>query len=149
MAIDQNGIYATALAITGETNGNNVIDHGANTYHGIGPRPLYIPIMVTEQFADTGSNSVGYVVFQSSQYEAFNSSVTNTVIASIPTNAPVGMLAYPIMPPLGQDQRYSRLVFTVGEASGNFSAGKVTAWVSPDPDIVKNKPLGYTGPTTA
>jgi hypothetical protein len=147
MAMDQNGIYATALAITGDTNSNNVIDHGANTYHGIGPRPLYIPILVTEAFTDTGSNSTAEIVFQSSQYEGFNSSITNTVIASIPTNAATGLLACPIMPPLGQDQQYSRLTTVV--SGGNFTAGKISAWISPDPDIVKNKVLGYTGPTTA
>lgn len=149
MAIDQNGIYCDALAITGDTNSNNVIDHSANTYHGIGPRPLYIPILVTEQFADTGNNSTANVVFQSSQYEAFNSAITNTVIAKIDTNTATGLMAVPIMPPLGQSNRYSRLAFIVDSAAGNFSAGKVTAWVTPDPDLVKNKPLGYTGPSTS
>ena len=149
MAIDQNAIYADALAITGDTNSNNVIDHGANTYHGIGPRPLFIPILVTEAFTDTGNNSTALVVFQSSQYEAFNSSITNTVIAKIATNTATGLMAVPCMPPLGQDQRYSRLLFQIDSAAGNFSTGKVTAWVTPDPDLVKNKALGYTGPTTA
>lgn len=147
MAIDQNGIYCTALAITGDTNSNNVIDHGANTYHGIGPRPLYIPILVTEAFTDAGDNSTADVVFQSSRYEAFNSSITNTVIAKIGTNTATGLMACPIMPPLGQDQQYSRLTTVV--SGGNFSTGKITAWLTPDPDLVKNKPLGYTGPSTS
>lgn len=147
MAIDQNAIYCSGLAITGDTNSNNVIDHAANTYHGIGPRPLYIPIVVTEAFTDSGDNSTADVVFQSSQYEAFNSSITNTVIAKIGTNTATGLMAVPIMPPLGQDQRYSRLTTVV--SGGNFSAGKISAWVTPDPDLVKNKPLGFTGPTTA
>ncbi len=147
MPIDQNEIYCSGLAITGDTNSNNVIDHGANTYHGTGPRPLYIPIVVTEAFTDTGDNSTADIVFQSSQYEAFNSSITNTVIAKIATNQATGLLAQPIMPVLGQDQRYSRLTTTV--SGGNFSAGKISAWLTPDPDAWKPKPLGYTGPTTS
>lgn len=147
MPIDQQDLYCTDLPITGDTNSNNVVDHGANTYHGIGPSPLYIPIHVTEAFTDTDSNSTANIVFQSSQYVGFNSSVTNTVIAAIPTNAAVGLLACPIMPPLGQDQQYSRLTTVV--SGGNFTAGKITAYVTPDPDLVKNKAKGWTGPSTS
>lgn len=147
MPIDQQDIYCTDLAITGDTNSNNVIDHGGNTYHGIGPRQLYIPIHVTEVFADSGDNSTALVVFQSSQYVGFNSSITNTVIARIDTNSAVGLLACPIMPPLGQDQQYSRLTTTV--SGGNFTTGKITAYVTPDPDLVKNKAVGWTGPATS
>lgn len=147
MPIDQQDIYCDALAITGDTNSNNVVDHGGNTFHGIGNRAAYIPIYVTEQFADSGNDSTALVVFQSSQYVAFNSSITNTVIARIDTNSPVGLLAVPAMPPLGQDQQYSRLTTTV--SGGNFSAGKITAFVTFDPDLVKNKAAGWTGPTTS
>jgi hypothetical protein len=148
MPIDQQDIYCTDLAITGDTNSNNVIDHGANTFHGIGPRALYIPIYVTEQFADTNDNSSTNIVFQSSQYVGFNSSITNTVIGIIPTNAAVGLLCCPNMPPLGQDQQFSRL--TTGPAvGGNFSAGKITAFVTADPDLVRQKTVGWTGPSTS
>lgn len=147
MPIDQNEIYCSGLAITGDTNSNNVIDHSANTYHGVGPRPLYIPLLVTEAFTDTGDNSTADIVFQSSQYEAFNSSITNTVIGKIATNQATGYIGFPIMPPLGQDQRYSRLTTVV--SGGNFSTGKISAWVVADLDVWKAKALGYTGPTTS
>lgn len=145
MPIDQQDLYCTDLAITGNTNSNNVIDHGGNTYHGIGPRALYIPIHVTTAF--TGGNTAGTVVFQSSQYVGFNSSVTNTTIADLPLNAAVGLLACPAMPPLGQDQQYSRLTFV--NLGSNYSAGAITAYTTPDPDLVKNKAVGWTGPSTS
>lgn len=147
MPIDQQDIYCTDLAITGDTNSNNVIDHGGNTYHGIGPKPLYIPIMVTEAFTDSGNNSTAEIIFSSSQYVGINSSITNTTIGKIPTNAAVGMLACPIIPPLGQAAQYSQLSFVV--SGGNFTTGKVTAYVTPDPDLVVNKPVGWVGPTTS
>jgi len=148
MAIDQDLLLCSAQAITGSAVSDNVIDTSAAASRpGTGPRPLYVDLRVTEAFTDSGNNSTADVIIQSSPYAALNSSLTNTTIGQIATNAAVGDRVIAMIPPSAVDKQYYGLYFSV--AGGNFTTGKVTAWVTPDQDLRRDFTLGYTGPTTS
>ncbi len=148
MPIDQLDVFCSTQAITANAISDNVIDIGsAYARHGVGPRPLYIVVQTTTLFADTGNNSTGSVLYQTSPYVGINSSITNTTIGTIATNSAVGDRIVALLPPVPGDNRYAALYFVM--SGGDFSAGAVTAWVTPDPDLWAAKPAGWTGPTTA
>ena len=146
MPIDQLDVFSDAQAITSNTISTNVVSLGsAYTRHGVGPRPLYIVVQTTTQFADSGDNSSGTVIYQTSPYVGINSSITNTTIGTIATNSAVGDKIVALLPPVPGDNAFAALYFSM--AGGDFSAGAVTAWVTPDPDLSSTKPAGWTGPS--
>jgi len=148
MPIDQQDVFSTAQAITANAISDNVIDlASAYTRHGTGPRPLYIVVQTTTQFADTGNNSTGTVIFQTDTAANMSVSNTNTTLGTIATNSAVGDRIVALLPPIPGDKRYMGLYYQM--SGGDFSAGAVTAWITPDPDLWSAKPAGWTGPTTS
>ena len=150
MAIDLDMRFSNAQAITGSAISDNVIDlKVAGRNFGTGPRPLYLDGRVTTAFTDTGNNSTADIIVQSSPYVALNSSLTNTTVGQIATNAAVGdrPAGWPIaLPSLQGDKQYLGLYYSV--SGGNFSTGAFTCWLTPDPDLWDAKAVGYTGPST-
>jgi hypothetical protein len=149
MPIDQQGIYSNAQAITANAISDNVIDHGSNYADpGVGPRALYVEGIVTTTFSDSGNNSTGSVIFQQSPYVGINSSITNTTIGTIATNAAANTRLGPwLLPPIkGTTNRYSALYYSM--AGGDFSAGAVSLWITADPRNWAAQPVNYTGPST-
>ncbi len=151
MAIDQHMLLCNAQAVTNAAISGNVIDLGAaGRLFGVGVRPLYIDGRVTTTFADTGNNSTLDIIVQSSPYAGLNSSITNTTVGYVATNAAAGdrPVGFPIPLPAGNaDKQYLGLY--LNPVGGDFSAGAVTIWLTPDPDLWDAKPVGYTGPTTS
>lgn len=150
MPIDQSMLFSSAQAVTNAAISANVIDLGAARHFGVGPRPLYLDARVTTQFADTGNNSTLDIIVQSSPYVGINSSITNTTVGYVATNAAVGdrPVGFPVALPAGNaDKQYLALYYS--PVGGDFSAGAITAWITADPDLWDAKPVGYTGPTTA
>ena len=146
MPIDQQDLFCTALAITGDTNASNIIDYGsASTRQGTGPRPLYVQVHVTEAFTDSGNNSTAEVRLVCAPDVALTNTFTNTTLATIPTNAAIGKMAPVLLPGAGLNCQYASLVFVV--SGGNFTTGKVTAYVTADPDDWSAKSKAWTGPT--
>jgi len=149
MAIDQLMLFYSANSVVVATN-SDIIPLSATRQFGTGARPLYIDGRVTTTFSDSGSNSTGTITLQTCPYEAFNSSITNTVVGTIATNAAVGSrpTGWPIaLPSLGANQAFLRL--TTANAGGDFSTGAMTAWLTPDPEIWTAQPVGWTGPSTS
>jgi hypothetical protein len=147
MAIDQLMLLYSNTAITGAVN-SDIIPLSAARQFGTGARPLYIDGRVTVAFTDTGDNSSAVLIVQSSPYEAFNSAITNTTVLDIATNAAVGARLGPIaLPALGANCAFLRLTTSV--AGGNFTAGSITAWLTPDPELYTAQPVGWTGPSTS
>ncbi len=149
MPIDQLDVFSTAQAITANAISDNVISIGsAYARHGTGPRPLYIVVQTTTQFADTASNSTAEVVFQVDTAVNMAVANANTVIGTIATNSAVGDRIIALLPPIPGDKAFMALYYRMN-ASGDFSAGAVTAWITPDPDMWSAKPAGWTGPATS
>lgn len=144
MAIDQLMLLFSNTAITGDTN-SDIMDLGTTRQFGNGPVPLYLDVRCTVAFTDTGNNSTAVIQCQSSPYEAFNSSITNTTCATIPTNMAVGDRLLFQIPPLAADKRYFRVATVT--SGGNFSTGSLTAWVTPNPEVYSAQPVGWTGPS--
>jgi hypothetical protein len=102
---------------------------------------------VTVVIANVGTDTTTVTV-QSSPYEAFNSSITNTVVWTIPVNSAVGYRVGPVMlPPLSADKAFLRLATSV--TGGNAVTGSLTMWLTPDPEIWSAQPVGWTGPSTS
>ncbi len=143
MAIDQLGLFYSNAALTGATN-SDIVPLTTTRQFGTGARPLYIDGRVTVIMANTGTDTTTITV-QSSPYEAFNSSITNTVIATIASNAAVGTRIGPVvLPALAADKAFLRLASSV--TGGNAVTGSVTMWLTPDPEIYTAQPVGWTGP---
>jgi hypothetical protein len=136
--------FYSNTAITGDTN-SDIMPLSATRQFGCGARPLYIDGVCTVTFDDSSNNSSAVVVCQSSPYEAFNSSITNTTLMTIATNTTAGTRIGPVaLPLLGADKAYLRLTTTV--SGGNFSNGSITMWLTPDPQGWTAQPVGWTGP---
>ena len=144
MAIDQLMLLYSNTSVVSDIN-SDIMDLGTTRQFGNGPVPLYVDLRVTVAFTDSGNNSTSVVQCQSSPYEAFNSSITNTTMCTIATNAAVGDRILFQIPPLAADKRYFRLATVT--AGGNFTTGSVTAWVTPNPEVYSAQPVGWTGPS--
>jgi hypothetical protein len=149
MAIDQDLLFASNVAITGDALVGDVVDLVTKYVRpGVGPRPLYIDGRVSAAFTDTGNNSTATLYLQTSPYAAINSVTTNTAIGTIATNAAIGDRIGPFtIPPLTTTDRYMGIYAVT--AGGNFSTGSVTIWATPDIDARVDFPVGWTGPSTS
>ncbi len=147
MPIDQLMLLFSNTSVVSDTN-SDIIPLSATRQFGNGAVPLYIDGVCTVTFDDSGNNSSAVVQCQSSPYEAFNSSITNTTMFTIATNTTSGTRLGPVqIPPLAADKAYFR-VSTV-TAGGNFSNGSITLFVTPNPGIYSAQPVGWTGPSTS
>jgi hypothetical protein len=149
MAIDQDLLFCSNTAVTGNQINGNVIDTvDADTRFGSGARPLVIDGRVTVTFTDSGDNSSAILYLHTSPYEAINSVTTNTAIGTIATNAAAGTRIGPFtLPPGLATERYWGVYSVV--TNGNFSAGNITMWITPDVDDSRAFGVGWTGPTTS
>jgi hypothetical protein len=144
MATDILMTFFSNTAVTANTN-SDIMPMGATRQFGIGARPLYVDGICTVTFADSGDNSSATLTVQSSPYEAFNSSITNTNCWTIATNTASGTRVGPfVLPPLGADKAFLRVV--TQNAGGDFSAGSISLWLTPDPYLYSPQPVGWTGP---
>lgn len=145
MPIDQLMLLFSNTSVVGDTN-SDIIDLATTRQFGLGATPLYLDGVCTVTFDDSGNNSTAVIQCQSSPYEAFNSSITNTTLITIATNTASGTRIGPVqIPPLAADKRYFR-VSTV-TSGGNFSNGSITLFVTPNPGIYSAQPVGWTGPS--
>lgn len=144
--IDQQDVFSTAQALTGNAISSNVVDLGnAYTRHGVGPRPLYLVVHVTTAFS--GANSTTDVRYSTSPYVGINSSITNTTICTLAANQAVGQVGAFLLPTVPGDNQFAALNYVVA-GSNNTTAG-VTAYVTPDPDLYSAKVKNWTGPSTS
>ena len=142
--IDQYMLFFSNTAVTANTN-SDIIPLATTRQFGTGARPLYVDGICTVTFDDSGNNSTSTITVQSSPYEAFNSSITNTNCWVIATNTTSGTRVGPfVLPPLGADKAFLRLV--TQNTNGDFGNGSITMWLTPDPYLYTAQPVGWTGP---
>ncbi len=144
--IDQLMLFYSNTSITGAIN-SDIIPLTTTRQFGTGARPLYIDGITTVVIANVGTD-VTTLTVQSSPYEAFNSSITNTVVGTIATNTAVNTRIGPFqLPPLSADKAFLRLATSV--TGGNSMTGSITMFLTPDPYIWTAQPVGWTGPSTS
>lgn len=138
--------FSDEQAITANAASSNQIDLGVARDMAIGARPLYVVAQVTTAFTDTGSNSNCTVYFRTDSVSAMNSATNAQTIGVFATNAAVGTRLCQLIQPLATDERYVDLYYSM--AGGDMSAGAVTAWITPDPDLQTYYANNYTVSTS-
>lgn len=135
MILSANLIYSDKQAVTATAASTNIIDHGANgrTYGGSADlgrdlgKGSKIPILVqvVEDFADLTSLTVAFQVSATSAFGSPKTVASQTVdLAALKAGKQFSIDTMP----LGSDQRYSRLYYTVTGTAP--TAGRITAAVT-------------------
>lgn len=138
--------FSAAQAITANAASTNQLDLGAARDIAYGARPMYVVAQVTTAFTDSGSNSNCTVYLRSDSDVAMGSPTNCQTIGVFATNAAVGTRLCQVIQPLATDERYLDLYYSMG--GGDMSAGNVTAWITPDPDLQAYYPNNYTVSTS-
>jgi len=147
MPIDQLMKFSDEQALTsGTVESTNALDLKAAREFSNGARPLYLVCQVTTAFTDSGSDSTIAVTTETS---ADDSSYTASVqtIGTFAALSAVGTKLVVQLAPSLYNKRYLRLKYTA--ANGNLSTGKVTSYLTADPDLWTTFAAGYTGPSTS
>lgn len=144
---DEETTFSEEQAITGSAISTNIIDLKAARTMGTGARPLFVVLKVTTAFTDSSDNSSATVILQTDSIEAFNSATNSQTLGTIATNAAIGDGFVMSIGPNAANERYLGVYYEV--AGGNFTTGKVTTFITPDPDLYTARAKGYTGPTFA
>lgn len=150
MLIDTLNLFSDAQAVTADAISTNVIDllpsggainagdtggPTANTTRNIGAgEPLYLNVLVTTAFDSAGGTTSLITTLESDDNTSLTTATTHWTGADIEeADLVAGYWIAKAMPiPQGSYQRYLGLRFNVG-AEENFTAGKITAWLSDSP----------------
>lgn len=117
---------------SGALNAGSTGGPSANTIRDIGAgKPLYLHVLVTTQFT-TGDAGTLTVTLESDSAAALNSSATvhwtSTATIAAATLVPGYWIAKGVPIPPGAYERYLGLRYTT--TTGDFTGGKVSAWLS-------------------
>jgi hypothetical protein len=131
MIEDKQLMFSEAQAITATANSTNVVDASVVRNLGVG-QPLYIFILVTEAFTDTGSDSTVAVSLVTDDNAALSSVATVASIVTLAALTAAGTLHFYRLPVALATpyERYIALAYTV--ANGNLTTGKITAGIISD-----------------
>lgn len=138
MLIDRQNTFSNEQAVTADAISTNVIDLGplggatANTNRDIGAgKQLYLHSVVTTAFT-TGDAGTLTVTLESDSAVGLDSSATVHLTAASAVAAATMVAGYwlakGIPLPAGAYERYLGLRYTTN--TGDFTAGKVTSWIS-------------------
>lgn len=160
MLIDKENTFSWDQAITSDAISTNVIDllatsgavgagssggPSANTIKDIGAgRPLYLHAVVTTQFT-TGDSGTLTVTVESDDNTSLSSATVHDTVASAvaaATLAPGYWIAKGVPLKPGDYQRYLGLRYTTN--TGDFTGGKVSAWISDQRFDDRTYQSGYT-----
>ncbi len=144
MLIDRQNMFSDSQAITATAASTDTIDlDKAGLRIGVGI-PLYIVFVVTETFADSGSDSTVTPALQADDNEAFSSATTIRTYDTFAALSAVNTTrVYALDPqPLNNFERYLRVNYTV--ANGNLTAGKITAFLAMQAQLNALYPAGWT-----
>lgn len=110
---------------------------------GVGD-PTYVVVEVTEDITTATSGSV-QVTLETDDTEAMSSPTNILTVGTLTAgSAPKGTILLVPLPPRLAYEQFFQLRYTV---TGSVSTGKVSAYLTQDPDLWKAYPRGYTGPT--
>jgi hypothetical protein len=138
--------FSKDQAVTANAASTNQIDLGVARDLALGARPMYVVVQCTEQMADTGNNSNCTVYLRTDADVAMGSPTNCQTLGVFATNSAVGTRLIQVLQPVSTDERYLDLYYSMG--GGDLSAGKFTAYLTPDPDLQQYYPNNYTISTT-
>ena len=127
MLFDKQNMFSEDQAITASAASTNLFDLGLDARRiGVGTT-MYLAVIVTEAFTDSGSDSTVTPSLQTDDNEAFGSATTIRTFDTIAATTAAGTLfVYSLDPkPLNTYERYIRLYYTV--ANGNLTTGQISA----------------------
>ncbi len=141
MKLDAELMFSEDQAVTAAAASTNVIDLCAIRDIGAGEN-LYIGVLVTETFDDTGDDSTLAVTLETDDADTFGSATTLATLTTFATLTPAGTILYRRINPDENYERFIRLYYT--PAGGNLSAGKVTAFIAKDVQNYRHYAAGYS-----
>lgn len=144
MIIDASLQFSSAQAITAAAGSTNTIDLGPGALRDIGTgEDLYVALVVTTAFTDSGSDSTLTVALEGDSTTSFTPDGTRDLFV-IPALAAIGDTFFAKLDPGegGLQYQYIRLKYTPN--NGNLSAGAVSANLTKDIAKWRAFAKGYT-----
>lgn len=152
MYVDSQELFSDAQAVTSTAISTNVLDLNAAANSnspvlqdiGIGEE-VYLVVQTTTTITDTGSDATLTVTLESDSTANLATSPTvhlSTGALAFATYATAGSIIFRGKLPLGDYERYLGLRYTV--ASGPFTAGAITAFLTKDVQRHYNYATGFT-----
>lgn len=143
MLLDIQTQFSNAQAITATAASTNYIDLASIRNVGAG-QDLYLLIVVTTAFTDSGSDSTVTPSLQSDDNTGFASAATMRTFDVLAALAAAGTKRLYKLEPyndLGNYERYIQLMYTV--ANGNLSTGAISAGLVSDVQTWKAYAVGF------
>lgn len=131
MIIDRQLRFCSELAVTASAASTDLIDMLAAQDWAPGT-PLWVVVVCTEAMTDTGSNSTVTPSIESDTAAAFSSATTVQTLPAFAATSAAGTVIKAPLAPMATKERFIRMYFTV--ANGDLSAGKFTAFITPNAD---------------
>lgn len=144
MLLDKQNMFSESQAITASAGSTNTIDlDKAGLRIGVGT-PVFLVLIVTEAFTDSGSDSTVTPKLETDDNEAFSSATTITTYDVFAALTAINtMRVYSLDPqPTNNYEQYIRVYYTV--ANGNLSTGKITAALVLDAQLHAVYPSGFS-----
>lgn len=130
MILDKQHAFSEAQAITAAAASTNSIDLGAVRDIGTG-EPLYVAVVVTTAFTDTGSNSSLTVSLEGDSTTTFTPDGTQDLF-SIPAVSAAGTVRYARLDPGAAPLQYRYIQLKYTPVNGDLSTGAVSAYLVKD-----------------
>jgi hypothetical protein len=141
MILDAENRFSNAQALTATANSDNVLDLGlAGRDIGAG-EVLYIVVVVTTAFTDSGSDSTITVTLVTDDNSSLSSVATLATLGVFPALSAVGARIVYAIPPGLAFERYIALAYTA--TGGSLTTGAVTAVITKDVDAYKSYAANY------
>ncbi len=154
MYIDSQELFSDAQAVTATAISTNQIDLNPNAATlsagvqdiGNGKQDVYLVVITTTTVTDTGSDATLNITLESDSTSNLATAPVvhySTGVMAFATYATAGTLVIPGVPlPNGDYKRFLGLRYTV--ASGPFTAGSFTSFITTDVQRYKNYASGFT-----
>jgi len=144
MYVDANLRFSVEQSVvTADPVSTNIVDQAiANRDAGTG-RPLYLVTVVTTAFTDSGSNSTITVALQGDSTSTITPDATRDLFI-IPALAAAGDIFISPLHPRGNVEQYRYLQVKYTLTNGDLTTGKVTTFLTQDPQAWVAKANNYT-----
>lgn len=153
MYIDSQELFSDAQAVTATAISTNVLDLNPDGFGlsnavqdiGVGDETVYLVVMTVTTITDTGSDATLIVTLESDTAVGLATAPVvhySSGTLAFATYATAGTVVVQTPLPLGDYKRYLGVRYTV--ASGPFTAGALTAFLTTDVQRYKNYASGFT-----
>lgn len=145
MLLDKLNIFSEAQTVTtGSSSGiasTNVIDLNSARDIGVGEN-LYLVVTVDTSLSDTGNNSTLAVHTQTDDNESFNTPTNTALITTFAVNTAAKTTVIKRVDPGMFNEQYGRVHYL--SDNGDLATGAVSAFLTHDPDIIRQYPDAIT-----